>query len=302
MVSVALPDSGEVGFYVHRVWPWGLAVGRAAVGIGVLLVVAAAVLVRDELARANLAAALALVGVGTAVAGGIVIGKPAKEFAEQIAKGAAAVVTLGFVLYAAGVGNDGPETDSQFIAAVLVAVAVQLVIYGAASLRFRSTVDEGGDIGLRTWLEAAQHHSDRPLLKSSRIGVWELVTAPLLLATFKGISIVDRPWLWTIALVALYALLLVVMSIYLAVPRWILTRVVLTPEAERYLTDHGAVPARAVPFRRAWKRPGTWRAASLPRSGPYRFTAFRRVCEKLEVPVPESELQLVDPQTSLFDG
>jgi hypothetical protein len=285
------PDTGEVGFYVQRVWPWAAAVARTAIVIGLIAVVAAAGLVRHELDKSSPAKALALVAVATAAAG-LLSAKIAKDFAERVTKLLAATVSVGAMLYAAGVFGHAGLQDNQFLAVVLTGVALQLVIYGGASLTFQAAVNDG-DAALRTWAEAADH-GDRPVLKTRPVGVWELLTAPLLFVTFKGIFTFDlpHPVLCVLGFAVLYALLLVTAGVYVAVPRLMLTAVVTKDEAEHYLRLHGAVPARALPLRMAWKRTSTWRRASLPRTGPYRLRAFRRVCRLLGVPEPQSEWEL----------
>jgi hypothetical protein len=291
MSATKLPDTGDVGFYVQRVWPLGGHVARGAVIVGLVMVAVSAWLVREELEESDPAKALALAGVATAVAG-IVSGKVAKDVAERVTKALAAAIGVGAVLYAAGVTQDTGLAHNQFVAVMLIAAALHLVMYGAAALNFRSNVEEGGGL-VRSWAQAAAH-PERPKLPSSRIGVWEILTAPLLIVTFRGIFIIDlpRPGLYVLWFVALYMLFFLTSIVYLEVPRSILTPMVMKDEVQRHLRRHGVVAARALPLRIGWKREGTWRRASLPRSGPYRLTALRRVCRRLDVPEPDNELQL----------
>ena len=137
---------------------------------------------------------------------------------------------------------------------------------------------------------------DRPTIQGRPVGVFDLLTAPLLYVTFRGIFVLElaRPALYVLGFAALYVLVFVTNGVYLIVPRWILTPMVTKVEAERHLRRHGGVATRALPLRVAWKRAGTWRRASLPRSGPYRLSAVRRVCHRLGVPVPRSEFELAE--------
>jgi hypothetical protein len=291
MVAIDDPDTGEVGFYVQRVWPWASTVARAAVAVGIASIFAAAWLVRHELNRSNPATTLALVAFTTAVAG-LVSEKVAKEFAERVTKMLAAAASLGAVLYATGVFGNSKLQDNQFGAVVLTGIAIQLLLYGAASLAFQAAVKDG-DVGLRTWAEAAEY-ADRPLIRTRKVGVWELLTAPLAYVTFNGIFAFDlpHPVLCIVGFAALYLLLSVTAGVYLIVPRWMLTAVVTKAEVERYFSLHDVVSARALPMRVAWKRTSTWRRVSLSRSGPYRLRSFRRACRRLGVPEPNNEFEL----------
>jgi hypothetical protein len=290
----ALPDTGAVGFYVQRVWPWGRRVAFASIATGILLVFGSAWLLRGELEAIDPKGQLGLAALAAAAAGAV-SSKIAKDFAERIAQLLGLGITVGALLAAGGAFGDGGVTATQFISVMLLASALQLIVVGAWSLRFQAAVEEDEE-SFRRWSEVEGYDAEhsRPSLPLRPIGPWEVFTAPLLLVTFRGLFAhdVERTGLVLVGFIVIYALLLVTMTVYFVVPRMALTRAVWKEEAERHLSQNGAVPGRSLLLRRAWKRPGTWRRATLPRSGPYRLAALRRVCKRLGIPEPASEYEL----------